>query len=314
LHFLLGTKHQEMTTQFFPASWKEFVASLSDPQAVATKDTYHLKVDKEKLEIYAGSSSSYFTLMRDLWYPIIGLAFFYLLILQIIPLIMKNRKPVKPKKIITLWNLTLCVYSTIGTVVVVNQILFGDVSGLFTADGSWYKAVCSHSSSFATGYSGIAVLLFVVGKVPELVDTVWLLLAKREVNLLHSWHHFSVLLWSWHSYITATSLGLLFGYMNYQVHSIMYFYYAMTQVSDTTRAMVRPFARYVTTIQIVQMFFGIFILCSAMYYTIIKGQTCYTDPTNNMLAVLCYSTYFYLFLDLYVKRYTCPSNLKKKVA
>lgn len=301
-----------MTAQFFPASWDEFLTSLSDPQPVATAANYAGTIDPASVAIYAGADSTKFKLMRELWFPIVGLAFFYILLLKLIPFLLKNREAVKPKQIITLWNLILCIYSTLGTITVVNHILMGS-NGLLQG-GSWYDTVCSHSQWYATGYSGIAVLLFVVGKVPELVDTVWLLLAKRNVPLLHSWHHFSVLLWSWHSYVTATSLGLLFGYMNYQVHSIMYFYYAMTQVSDTTRNMVRPFARYVTTIQIVQMFFGIFILCSAMYYTTIQGKTCWTDPTNNMLAVICYSTYFYLFLDLYVKRYTCPSKGKSKTS
>ena len=89
-----------------------------------------------------------------------------------------------------------------------NQILFGEPVGLLTG-GSLYDIVCTHSSGFSTGYSGIAILLFVAGKVPELVDTIWLLLAKRQIIVLHSWHHFSVLIWSWHSYITTTSLGIL---------------------------------------------------------------------------------------------------------
>lgn len=68
------------------------------------------------------------------------------------------------------------------------------------------------------------------------VDTVFLVLRKREVIFLHWFHHVTVLLYCWHAYHHSVAAGLWFATMNYSVHSIMYLYYFMVcKLSDQAK-------------------------------------------------------------------------------
>ena len=51
----------------------------------------------------------------------------------------------------------------------------------------------------------------------------------KPVRFLQCYHHITVLLYCWNSYVTESAAGLYFVAMNYSVHAIMYFYFfAMT--------------------------------------------------------------------------------------
>jgi hypothetical protein len=91
--------------------------------------------------------------------------------------------------------------------------------------------------------------------------------------------------------------------MNYTVHGVMYFYYAMTQWGLETRKMVKPYAIYITILQIVQMMGGIFFVCSAAYFKYVKGLECHNTGSTIMAAFVMYTSYFLLFFQLFYSRY-----------
>ena len=53
------------------------------------------------------------------------------------------------------------------------------------------------------------VSFFIFSKIPELVDTVFLVLQKKPVIFLHWFHHVTVLLYCWHAYTVADVALLL---------------------------------------------------------------------------------------------------------
>jgi hypothetical protein len=65
------------------------------------------------------------------------------------------------------------------------------------------------------------VQLFILSKIPELIDTVFIVQRKRPLIFLHWYHHVTVLLYCWHSYATEASQALYFVAMNYSVHAVM---------------------------------------------------------------------------------------------
>merc|ERR1719198_1292096 len=90
--------------------------------------------------------------------------------------------------------------------------------------------------------------------------------------------------------------------MNYAVHSIMYGYFAATQHSKRARALVRPFAIYITLAQLAQMVVGIAVTVRAMVVQA-NGGECHVNKTNSILGLFMYWSYFMLFLKLFVENY-----------
>ncbi len=72
----------------------------------------------------------------------------------------------------------------------------------------------------------------------EFGDTVFIVLRKRPVIILHWYHHTTVLVFCWHSYRELTSMARWFVAVNYAVHSCMYTYYAV-RAAGVTRAHTR---------------------------------------------------------------------------
>ena len=105
--------------------------------------------------------------------------------------------------------------------------------------------------------------LFILSKIPELVDTAFIVVRKRSVITLHWYHHFTVMLFCWHAFGTFAGDGLWFAAMNLTVHAFMYAFYALTALG------YRPtkFAHIITSGQIAQMVVGTAVTTYAVYRT-----------------------------------------------
>jgi uncharacterized membrane protein YeiB len=106
--------------------------------------------------------------------------------------------------------------------------------------------------------------------------------------------------------VTANSSGWWFAVMNYFVHSIMYSYYFMMALSERTRKMVKPFAQFITTIQIVQMVIGLIVTYAGRLYKHQVGDECRLDYANNRFGLAMYTFYFILFCLFFRKIYLTP--------
>jgi len=148
--------------------------------------------------------------------------------------------------------------------------------------------------------------LFIISKIPELVDTVFIVLRNKKLIFLHWYHHITVLLFCWHSFYTRSSAGLYFTAMNYSVHAIMYFYFFLTSMGYKP-----PWGICVTILQISQMFVGVFV-CSYVAYFKYQGLVCYQVPANFIAGIIMYASYFGLFLKLFCDRFVCNKGKKSK--
>ena len=156
-----------------------------------------------------------------------------------------------------LWNLFLSVFSTIGflrTAPTLLHICLGRDSPDGVATGLESLFVREASEAFGSGSCGVWVALFIYSKIPELIDTLFLILRRRPIIFLHWYHHITVLLFCFQSYRLESPSGLVFCVMNYGVHAVMYGYYFLTSI-ERRPAFFRPF--YVTFLQLSQMFVGV---------------------------------------------------------
>lgn len=100
---------------------------------------------------------------------------------------------------------------------------------------------------------GYWMLLWRLSKIPEYVDTAFLVLRKREVSLMHLWHHISTsmcVFFVWEPYSEYN------GLINYFIHGIMYTYFSLSTLGFILPA---QFAQFITSIQLIQFFASEFI-------------------------------------------------------
>ena len=213
---------------------------------------------------------------------------------------MRNRTSFNVSLALSVWNAILALFSIYGAVRTVPHLLYriGTVA--------YEDTICEDPcTAFGSGAAGLATQVFVLSKVPELLDTAFLILKKKPITFLHWYHHITVLLYCWNSYLTESSTGLYFVAMNYTVHSIMYSYYCL----QTLRILPSWFPAYLITIlQIAQMFVGALVVLSSAYFYVFGGikyapGECNDHPSNIVSGGVMYASYLYLFVQFAIKRF-----------
>jgi len=245
---------------------------------------------------------------RSHWWISYAASTLYLICLWCGTSIMKDREPFGLKSLLSLWNLFLAVFSFIGAIRTAPHLF-----AMLTEYGFEYSVCRAAFASYGNGAVGFWASLFIFSKFFELFDTVLLVVRKRKVGFLHWYHHCSVLLYCWHSYVWEMPTGIYFIVMNYMVHSVMYFYYFLASVC----AKPPKWALAVTIMQLSQMAVGIGITLSHVYILVNKTVPQCDGHLPNLTAALgMYASYFILFAQFLFNRYCRKRNgdVKKKVA
>eukprot|EP01041_Mallomonas_annulata_P009627 gene9627-20010_t len=235
-------------------------------------------------------------------FPVITICF-YLLFCYFGGKFMKQYKGYDLKYQLAAWNLFLSLFSAWGTFRTAPHLLYNIMNRSFE------NTVCDAPiNEWGIGATGFAVQMFILSKFPELIDTVFIVLKKKPLIFLHWYHHVTVLLYCWNAYVTEAATGLYFVVMNYTVHAIMYFYYFLASL----KLIPKWFPSWIITmLQISQMFIGIFIVGSAIYYYNYGGkeyapQTCSNKMSNMTAGAVMYLSYALLFLAFAFERFLFP--------
>jgi elongation of very long chain fatty acids protein 6 len=137
----------------------------------------------------------------------------------------------------------------------------------------------------------------------ELFDTFFIVIHKKKLIFLHWYHHITVLLYCWHSYVTRSPPGIFFVTMNYAVHASMYFYYFLV-ATRTKPKWFHPMV--ITALQISQMIVGVFVTLASFYQfrrdERVAGP-CHIPQQNITAGFIMYGSYLFLFLQFFVRRY-----------
>lgn len=210
----------------------------------------------------------------------------------------KERKPWNWRTALALWNLSLSVFSWLGFIHTLPHLLHN------IATHSVRDVVCSDPEvAYGSGANGFWVQMFALSKFPELIDTLFIIVHKKPLIFLHWYHHVTVLLYCWHSYVSSSPVGLFFVVMNYGVHAIMYGYYFLMAVKCKPKWFN---AKWITFAQISQMVGGVTITFASFFYLLTdenEEQPCWVRVENTTYATLMYASYLLLFLQFFFKRY-----------
>ena len=198
------------------------------------------------------------------------------------------------------WNLFLAIFSFIGMTRVVPHLLYSIYRN------GYYHTICGETlPHYGHGAVSFWCTLFVLSKIPELLDTLFIVLRKKPLMFLHWYHHITVMLYSWHGIGNLSPGGIYFIGMNYTVHAIMYFYYFLTACG------IRPkWAKCVTIIQLSQMVVGVMVCASSIYYRYYAVPCATTDEALRW-GIVMYSSYFALFLKFFLDRFLFKKSKKE---
>lgn len=206
---------------------------------------------------------------------------------------MQGRNRFELRGALFVWNLFLALFSMFGTIRTVPELVY------VIREFGFHHSVCNPSFVEHTKVSGFWTWMFTLSKVPELGDTVFIVLRKQPLIFLHWYHHVTVLLYAWYSYAGHTAPGRWFMVMNYLVHSFMYTYYAMKALRFR---IPRQVSMFITTCQLLQMVVGCYINVWG-YQSKARGENCCVSDENIKISLLMYVSYFVLFMHFFYNAY-----------
>ena len=241
--------------------------------------------------------------MQKYWHTSFYFTSAYVLIIFSIQAYMSNRPAYRLKRALTIWNTSLAIFSLIGTLRTFPEMMH------ILRNFGFYYSVCHPSFIEVTKPSGFWTWMFSLSKVPELGDTIFIVLRKRPLMFLHVYHHVTVLIFTWYTYSDYTSPARWFVDMNYLIHSVMYTYYALMSFGIR---MPKQMAMVITTSQILQMVMGAYVIGYA-HRKKITGHACNINQDTAIFGMIMYLSYFILFAQFFYKSYF-GSKYKKEAA
>jgi len=218
---------------------------------------------------------------------------------------MADRPRFEMRRLLFVWNATLALFSILGACRTVPEFLH-----VLTTKGT-YHSMCISSYIENDRVSGFWSSVFVLSKVPELGDTIFIVLRKQPLIFLHWYHHMTVLIYSWYSFSEYSAQARWFIVMNYLVHSVMYTYYASKSIKIRVPNWIPCM---ITTMQLVQMVVGC-VVNIGVHNMKQNGLDCNVSDKNIKLSFLMYTSYFVLFGHFFYEKYIAsPSSSKKSLA
>jgi elongation of very long chain fatty acids protein 6 len=230
--------------------------------------------------------------IHDNWSYSIMFSVLYIITIFTLRRIMESRERFTLQTPLIIWNSILALFSIIGAIRYVPYMYY-----VLNTHGLHYS-ICNDLQFY--GVLACWGWQFMLSKVAELVDTLFVVLRKQKLIFLHWYHHSTVLIYSWYSLSDMTSTSIWFCCMNYTVHAFMYSYYALRALKVRIPKWVNV---AITTMQLAQMVWGVFINVF-VYTTKVSGGKCNTVTYNNLYwSFFMYFTYFLLFFNYFYHAY-----------
>lgn len=239
-----------------------------------------------------------------LMYPsqMIGMMAAYVIMVFTLPVAMQIRKePFTLRWVGFVWNIMMSLlsgYMFIGTASTLyeNMMREPNVPALLMCDP---EASLSRNMEYWT-------YLFYLSKFVEYIDTVFLILRKKQVIFLHWYHHMVTCTIVWTSWLYQVPADQWIGPLtNTFVHIFMYAYFALTEVG-----LSRKWGKYITMVQLAQ-----FYLCVAAFVIVGTGFLlghCNGHGQTFIWLMLQYVMFLFLFMRLDKQRKAALAKKQKE--
>lgn len=217
----------------------------------------------------------------------------YLILIFGLKRLMKNREPFDLKISLAAWNFSLAVFSAVAAFRLLTEFFSVIIyKGLF-------NSYC-YSYDFLKDASGYWAWMFMVSKLFEFIDTIFIVLRKRPLIFLHWYHHVLTFIYTWVSHISSPGYSRYGASINSAVHALMYSYYFVKALDLNVPIIV---SKWLTRIQISQFLISLAMLLHLWYSVVIKKVECEIDMPSFNMALFMDLTYLALFINFFIKSY-----------
>lgn len=278
-----STLHYNTKILSIPKSWTTFL--------------YHLK-NQELDQIQV---TGFF---EQNWMITIWIAMGYISIIFYGQARMKDRLPFNLRTPLVLWSGFLCIFSLIGSIVVLPEFYRTYKNHGFIA--TFCSDSFRHEKHVFYWYT-----YFTLSKVLELIDTLFIVLRKQKLIQLHWVHHALTMCFTFFTASNPPGTTRYMVGMNFAIHTIMYGYYCLTAMRIR---IPRIISIMITGGQIAQMIMGLYIHSYVLMSIIFGFDSCDCSTRHCIAGFLVYALYFYYFVSFFVEKYVTGSGRHKQSA
>ena len=240
---------------------------------------------------------------------------------------MENRKEYSLRYPLAIWSLAVTVFSVVGSLRTLPS-LFNLIRTRGVAE-----VVCGDTRTewLYDEPAGFWTWLFILSKLPELTDTIFIVLRKRKLLARHWYHHLTVMLFCWHSWGTQSTYGIIFAALNFTVHAVTYLFYFLAALELHPSKFSGP----LTFIQLMQMLIGsIVAFYVVIHMTLIEPQEmletalssrsldwnynftsvvdltpgCKVNAGNALAGLAMYASYLGIFCNLFYQNFVSKTK------
>ncbi|KAI9671120.1 MAG: hypothetical protein M1831_005206 [Alyxoria varia] len=221
--------------------------------------------------------------------------------------LMKSRSAFKLSEINKIHNFILTAVSGILLVLHLEQLV-----PMLKNHGLFY-GICD-SGAWTSQMETLYYLNYIT-KYIELADTVFLVLKKKPLTFLHTYHHGATALLCYTQLVGHTPVSWVPITLNLSVHVVMYWYYF-----QAARGIKVAWKEWITIFQIAQFILDLGFIYFAFYNYYASAYipdlphigTCSGEPVAAWTGCVILSSYLLLFLSFYASTYRKPVPKRKR--
>ncbi|KAI1732825.1 GNS1/SUR4 family domain-containing protein [Ditylenchus destructor] len=208
--------------------------------------------------------------------------------------VMSNKKPFDLITPLILWNALLAVFSIAG---------FVQMTPTFVkiCQQQGVQQTYTKITELQTGkVAGYWAFLWVVSKIPELIDTLFIVARKKPLMLMHWYHHALTGYFAFVNFYEDNAYSVWVVYMNYFIHSFMYAYYC----ARALHIKIPPqFAQLLTGAQIVQFVITHVVMGHLLYLLSTTNNKYDVTPKGYIIGAIMEVSYLLLWFRFYYISY-----------
>ncbi|GMR46567.1 hypothetical protein PMAYCL1PPCAC_16762 [Pristionchus mayeri] len=228
----------------------------------------------------------------------------YLVLIFSIKFWMRNRQPFNVKTPLSIWNFIIANLS--GACALAMSYEYFYTLYMFGVNST----ICEARDEYFTGRIGYAVFVLMLVRLPEFIDSFFIVLRKQPLLFIHWYHHAVTLLVGWMTYSAGWPASVHLIFVNSVVHMVMYSYFFIASQG------IRPWpivAKTITFFQIMQFFMSLYgLIYVAITHFFYDMRDCQVEPEQFTIHWMMVVSYTYLFIDFFITRYTDWGNKKSK--